>query len=44
MRAMTKEEFKRVVLEEYHDLLGLTDDEDDIYYRYYIFGRQSVRW
>ena len=36
MRALTKEEFKNIVLEEYHDLLGLTDDEVDIYYRYFI--------
>jgi len=44
MRALNKEEFKNIVLEEYHDLDGLTEEEVDIYFRYYILGRQSVKW
>tara|TARA_A100001201_G_scaffold710_1_gene1876 strand:+ start:32 stop:166 length:135 start_codon:yes stop_codon:yes gene_type:complete len=44
MRALTKEEFKRVILDEWHDLDGLTEEEVDIYFRYWVLGRQSVRW
>ena len=44
MRKITKEEFKTLILEQTQELFGLTDNEVDIYYSYFIMGRQSVRW
>ncbi len=46
MRKLTKEEFKALILEqsEEEELYGLTNEEVDIYYFYFIMGRQSVRW
>ena len=44
MRALTKEEFKTIILEKKEEKFGLTDFEVDVYYSYFIMGRQSVRW
>ena len=44
MRALTKEEFKTLVLEQQEEKFGLTDFEVVMYYSYFIMGRQSVRW
>ena len=44
MRALTLKEFKELILEEEQKLYGLTDGEVEIYYSYYVIGRQSVRW
>ena len=42
MRKLTLSEFKEYVLEDQQGLYGLTDEEIEIYYFYYIFGRKSV--
>ena len=44
MRKLTKEEFKTIILEQQEEKFGLTDFEVDMYYSYFIMGRQSVRW
>ena len=44
MRALTIKEFKELILEQQQELYGLSDDEVEIYYSYYVMGRKSVRW
>ena len=43
MRKMTTDEFKAMYLEDELGLLGLTDEEIEIYYNIYLFGRMTVK-
>ena len=43
MRKMTLDEFK-VFLQDYYDMAGITEEEEEIYYMMYEVGRKSVRW
>lgn len=40
---MTKDEFTKM-LEQEPDFKGITENEVDLYYFFYKFGRQSTRW
>jgi len=44
MRKLTREEFETGVLPEYECLKGVTEEEIDTMYFFYLLGRQSVRW
>lgn len=44
MRSLTVEEFTQHILMDHMGLDGLTESEIEIYFRFYMIGRQSVRW